>query len=123
MSADLFVVCRPCGGSGEINTRQDYFGNWTDPRKCQWCWGEGELRTDRDLDDSPITWNGCNCDEGRACNYPPCVMQRDLEMRHMQALYRAGALTPPRDMQRQMYADIMLDAGRDYLLRDDERVF
>lgn len=75
-----------------------------------------------DLEDEPISLDGCQCDMDEPCNDARCQMERDLEMRRMFALYRRGALDPPRDLQRQMYVDVMIDAGREHLLRDDERI-
>lgn len=63
----------------------------------------------------------CNCDLDSPCSFPPCVAEREAEEAEMFASYRRGTLGPPADVQRAMYADIMREAGRDYLLRDDER--
>lgn len=38
--------CIACDGSGEIGTRQDYFGNW-DTEQCRCCRGEGEITSER----------------------------------------------------------------------------
>lgn len=37
---DVFIDCTECGGSGEIGTHQDYFGNW-ETKPCRHCKGYG----------------------------------------------------------------------------------
>lgn len=64
-------------------------------------------------DDRVIDEDGCNCDLDAPCNNPRCVMERDLEERAMFRTYRAPARYDTRDM----LDDILLDSGRDYLIR------
>lgn len=127
VDANRAVTCPTCNGGGELVECQNLgFCSHTNDREypCRDCAETGGVPPESvDLEGELITFGGCDCDgEGPPCKDAKCQMERDLEMRRMQAQYRAGALTPPRDMQRQMYADAMFDAGRDYLLRDDERM-
>lgn len=77
------VVCPDCRGGGEIGyePRDWWQGSGVNviTRECRLCCGEGRLDPDIDASGEPITWNGCQCDVGRACNYPPCVMRNSPE--------------------------------------------
>lgn len=122
MTAD--ATCPLCQGGGELVKCRGYAcSHINDPAyRCHGCNGEGSVPADEiDREGDLIAFTGCNCDMDEPCSDARCQMERDLEQRHMLLLYRRGALTPRRDVQRQMYADVMVDAGRDYLLRDDER--
>lgn len=120
------VTCPFCNGGGVLSDcRRPGFCSHVDDREysCHICDEQGVVPEFAvDAEGELITFDGCNCDIDEPCADATCQMERDLMRRRMQALYRAGALTPPRDMQRQMYADILHDAGRDYLLRDDDRM-
>lgn len=99
---------------------------FTEDAGCLWCDApldrHPQLGVCPDVDaEGVVIDDSCNCDLDSPCNNPQCVMERDLEERAMFASYRAGRLDPPVGVQRAMYVDAMIDSGRDYLLRDDER--
>lgn len=92
-------------------------------RDCWACNGAGQVPVwSVDLNDELITFDGCGCDMDQPCNDATCQMDRDLEMRRMFALYRRGALTPPRDIYESLFAEQMVDAGRAHLLTDAQKV-
>ena len=83
------------------------------PLRCVGGCGCTGYTPSHDRNDEPITWAGCECDEGRACNYPPCVMEQDLEARYW------GALFAQQQREREdteSYIEQMWQAGRGHLV-------
>lgn len=119
-------TCPVCDGGGIVTVCANegkYGCSHTNDREypCHACNETGEVaEVAVDQEGELITFDGCDCDMNEPCSDATCQMERDLEQRRMFAQYRAGALTPPRDVQRQMYAEIMVEAGRGHLVRDDE---
>lgn len=72
-----------------------------------------------DDDGNPVD-TSCNCDLDSPCTYPPCVAEREAEMRAMHAEYKAGRLDPPLDPWSAEIADQLRDAGRGHLVREDQ---
>lgn len=120
------VECPVCGGGGEwvecVNDGKAGCSHTNDREHPCWaCRQTGAVsETEVDREGDLITFDGCQCDMNEPCSDATCQMQRDMEQRRMFALYRVGALTPPRDVWRSLYVEQMVDAGRGHLVREDE---